>query len=341
MRIRFAFLISLFLSLVLTPLFRKVALRCKILDVPDKRKLHKTSMPLLGGAAVYLSFIFSVGPLLAAHRNLIGLISAGTLILVSGLIDDIKGLSAVFRLLVQFAASAIVIASGIVLSFLPNTFLGNLGEVILTVIWLIGITNAMNYLDGIDGLLASLTVSSALCFLFIAYTADQFLLGYLAAALIGSCLGFLKYNFSPARIFLGDAGSTFIGFMMASIAVMGNWAEDNFVSIFVPVFILGVPIFDMTLTTIMRVKEKKVKDIMSWLAHTGRDHFHHRLLNLGFGPRAVVLFITTISLSIGISGILLKRESISTAIFMLLQAAIIFVHIGILMVVSARKVKDV
>lgn len=310
--------------------------------MPGGRKLHKIPMPLLGGVAVYISFLIPIVCLGTSRPYLGGLIFAGTLIFLAGLIDDIKGLSATFRLIVQLTAAVIVMSSGTILSFLPNTLIGNIGEIILTIIWIVGITNAMNYLDGVDGLVASLTVTSGICFLIIAYPTDQFLLGCLSAALVGSALGFLRYNFSPAKIFLGDAGSTFIGFMLASITVMGNWAENNFVSIFVPVFILGVPIFDMTLTTVMRIKERKVRNIIGWLAYTGRDHFHHRLLDLGFGPRSTVVFITSISLSMGISGILLKRENILTAIFMLVQAAIIFILIGILMVVSARKkIQDV
>ena len=280
MRIRFVFLTSFLLALVLTPFFRKIAWRWRIIDIPRKRKLHKAPKPLLGGAAVYLAFLIPIICLSRSHPYLMKVVLAGTLVFLAGLIDDIRGLSAIFRLGVQLIAVAIVIKAGIVLSFLPHTFLGNAGEIVLTTIWIIGITNAINCLDGVDGLVASLTITAGMCFLVIAYPTDQFLLGCFAAALAGSALGFLRYNANPAKIFLGDAGSTFIGFMLAVVAVMGDWAENHFVSIFVPVFILGVPIFDMTLTTIMRIKEKKVKNVMTWLAYTGKDHFHHRLASL-------------------------------------------------------------
>ena len=337
MRIRFVFIISFLLSLILTPLLRAVALRLKILDHPAQRKIHQVPMPLLGGAAVYLAFLVPMFLLGLSDRYLMGLVLGATLIFVTGLVDDLKKLPALFRLMVQLIAAIIVISSGMVLSFLPNTFWGNAGEILLTIIWILGLINALNCLDGIDGLAATLTITQGLCFLVIAYQTRQFLVGCVSAALVGSSLGFLKYNFNPARIFLGDAGSTLIGFIFAVIALMGTWAENNFVSIFVPVFILGVPIFDMTLTTIMRLREKKVINVLTWLSYTGKDHFHHRLLDLGFGPRSAVVFIASISLSIGISGILLMKRSIATATFMLLQAAMVFMLIGILMVVSARE----
>jgi len=291
LRIRFVFLTSLLLSFILTPFFRRVALRWRIIDIPRERKLHKAPKPLLGGVAVYFAFLIPIIWLSKTHPYVIKLILAGTLVFLAGLIDDIRGLSAIFRLGVQLIAVGIVIKAGIVLSFLPHTFLGNIGEIVLTTIWIIGITNAVNCLDGVDGLVASLTITAGMCFLVIAYPTDQFLLGCFSMALAGSALGFLRYNSNPAKIFLGDAGSTFIGFMLAVIAVMGDWAENHFVSIFVPVFILGVPIFDMTLTTIMRIKEHKVHNVRQWLAYTGKDHFHHRLLDLGFGPRSTVAFM--------------------------------------------------
>ncbi|MHC4579808.1 MAG: HNH endonuclease [Planctomycetota bacterium] len=328
----FAFL-AVFLS---APLFRRLALRFNILDVPNHRKIHKESTPLLGGLAVYAGVVFGLALNTADLRLSSGLVIGSTIILVIGVIDDVKGLSATFRLLVQFAAAMIMIGSGVRFSFLPNNSLGNAGEVVLTLVWVIGITNALNYLDGIDGLAAGVACIITLFFSIICYQTNQIGLALANMALAASCLGFLPHNFMKAKMFLGSAGSTFIGFAIAGMAVMGEWAQDNVVKLAVPILVLGVPIFDMVLTTIMRIKEEKVSTIIEWLKYAGKDHFHHRLIDLGLRPTEAAFFIYCVSISFGIGAIAVSNEKAVIGILSIVQAFIIFTAIAILMVVGNR-----
>lgn len=329
--------ICVFLIVFLSaPLFRKLAIKFSILDIPNHRKVHKESTPLLGGLAVYIGVILGLVLNLANMRVYLGLVIGSTIILIIGLIDDIKGLSATFRLIAQFVAALIIIGSGVRFSFLPNNLWGNAGEIILTLIWVIGITNALNYLDGIDGLAAGIAGIITLFFSIICYQTNQIGLALANMALAASCLGFLPHNFIKAKIFLGSAGSTFIGFTIAGMAVMGKWAEDDVVKLAVPILILGVPIFDMVLTTIMRFKEKKIRTIIEWLKYTGKDHFHHRLIDLGLHPTETALFIYCVSISFGIGAIMVSNEKAVIGILSITQAFIIFTVIAILMVVGNR-----
>ena len=328
----FAFLV-VFLS---APLFRRLAMKFNVLDVPNHRKIHKESTPLLGGLAVYMGVVFGLALNTADLRPYSGLVIGSTIILVIGVVDDIKGLSATFRLIVQFVAALIVIGSGVRFSFLPNSSWGDAGEIILTLVWVIGITNALNYLDGIDGLAAGIACIIALFFSIICYQTNQIALALANTALAASCLGFLPHNFMKAKIFLGSAGSTFIGFAIAGMAVMGRWAEDNVVKLAVPVLVLGVPIFDMALTTIMRIKEEKISTIIEWLKYAGKDHFHHRLIDLGLHPTEAAFFIYCVSISFGIGAIAVSNEKAVIGVLSIVQAFIIFTVIAILMVVGNR-----
>ena len=336
MRLVLIFLFSFLVAYFSTPLFKKLAFKFDILDIPNRRKAHKTPTPLLGGLAVYLAVISGLAFNFAELRFFSGMLIGATIILIVGLIDDAKGLSALVRLICQLLAALIVVGFGVRLSFLPNNLLGNAGEVILTLIWIIGVTNALNYLDGIDGLALGTTAVSALFFSIISYQTNQAGICLVSLVLMASCLGYLPHNFKKAKIFLGDAGSTFIGFTLASIAIMGNWAEDSVVKLSVPILILGVPIFDMVFTTIMRIKEEKISTIVEWLKYGGKDHFHHRLIDLGLRSTEAALFICFISVSFGISAIMISKGKAVVGFLSILQAIIIFAVIAILLIISKR-----
>lgn len=340
MRLKYLFVLSFLLSFILTPLIIKLAQWLKVFDYPNSQKIHRRPMPLLGGVAVYIAFMLPLLFNLPSSQALQGIMIAGTVIFVTGLIDDIKKVPAATRLFVQVCAALILILYGIKLSFLPPGLLGNIGECLLTMVWIVGITNAMNCLDGIDGLTTALGIVAGGCFFLIAYQSDQLFLGCVTISLVGGLAGFLKYNFNPAKIFLGDTGSTFIGFILASTAILGNWAKSDTVSLFVPILILGIPIFDMCLTTAMRVKGGVIKNVKEWLEHRGKDHFHHRLIDLGFGPRGVVGLISSLSLCLGLSGIVLKDLDIQDAMLLLFQAVVLFTVIALLMIVGARQRRE-
>jgi len=334
------FLLSFLITYLITPIFKKLAIQFDFLDYPkDKRKVHTKPTPILGGVAICIAFfIILIITIINFNATIKGLIIGSTIILVAGLIDDKIGLSARLRLLIQLLAALLVIKSGIILTFLPNNLLGITGEWFLSIIWIIGITNALNCLDGLDGLATGLVFIISVCFYIICYQTKQVQLGIICLALAGSSLGFLRYNFRPAKIFLGNSGSTFLGFILACIGIMGNWAEDNLVAITVPILVLGVPIFDMVFTTIMRIKERKIKSVVEWLEYANRDHFHHRLVDLGLHFRGAVLFIYSISLILGLSAIVLWQSPGSDAIMLLIQASLIFAAIAVLMVIGKRRI---
>jgi UDP-GlcNAc:undecaprenyl-phosphate GlcNAc-1-phosphate transferase len=211
--------------------------------------------------------------------------------------------------------------------------MGKTGEFLITFIWIIWIINAVNFFDGIDGLATSLVATSSLFFLIVGLQTHQSYFSYLASALIGGCIGFLLYNFHPAEIFLGDAGSSFLGFTLGALAVMGGWSEKGpVIALSVPLLILGVFIFDMLYITVSRMVKGETRNLKEILEYVGKDHFHHRLLDIGFSHRQAVLLICLLSASMGLGAIVLRTTvSPQNVLFLLLQAIIIFILTGFLM----------
>ncbi len=330
---------AFFLAVLLTPVMGAFARRIGAIDHPDPRKIHAVPTPLLGGVAVFIAFF-------AAHfihfnfdRQMIGIFIGASLILVVGAIDDrTGGISARYRLLAQVIAAGIVIYFGVSLHFFPYTTWGKALSVFLTVFWIVGITNAVNFLDGMDGLATGLTATAAGIFFVIAYRLNAPYLGFISITLCGAALGFLLHNFTPATIFLGDAGATFLGFTLASFGVMGNWSNSNpIVSFSVPILILGIPIFDMIHTTVERIASGKVSNFRQWLDYTGKDHFHHRLADHGFKTSQVVLFTCFLNLTIGMSAVVIAFSSTDDMAILLAQSVCLFLIITILMSYAAAK----
>ncbi len=334
------------ISYTLIPIVQGIALKLGAVDRPGGRKTHTEVTPLMGGAAIYFGFALVMvfgRDILHFSLELKGVALGATLIFAIGVLDDIWGLSARIRLLAQLLAVAILIEYDVVLSFLPPTWWGNTAEILITILWVIGITNAVNFLDGLDGLAAGSSAVNAAFFSLVAMQTDQPFMMLLSIALVGSCLGFLPYNFrrtKPAGVFLGDSGSNFLGFTLAGIGILGNWGTDNLVGLTVPILILGVPIFDTTLTTLVRVKTGQVRSFGQWIHFTGRDHFHHRLSDLGIGNKKAVWIIYLVSVWLGLEALVLKHARGIDAVFSLPQVAIVFILIGSFMVfVQNRYVK--
>lgn len=336
MKLYLTFIISFLVSYFSMPIFRGLAVRFKVLDFPGGRKMHKIATPLLGGVAIYLGLLAGISLDLNKLYHFLPVLIGATLILILGLINDVRELSARLRLLSQSLISLIVIGMGVRISFLPVGWWKDIGEIFLTLLWMVGVTNAYNYLDGLDGLAAGSAVVNLACFAIILHITGQYSLVLVAVILIAACLGFLPYNFRKAKMFLGEGGSTFLGFILAGIALLGDWAADNTVKISIPILILGVPIFDMTFTTIMRIREEKIKTVLEWLQYGGKDHFHHYLVDLGFRPLGAVIFIYFVTLSLGLSAIMVSNDLAIEAFLTLSQAAIIFGIIAALIVTGKR-----
>ena len=253
----YIFLLSFLLSLILTRALRRLARSFRVVNVSPLSGGQDEGTPLLGGVAINLSFIIPVVYNLYFSVQLKGVAIGATLVMLSGLADDLWDLPTSLKLMLQLIAVSIMIAYGVSGNFMPPSLFGDGLEILLTIIWMIGITNAVKFLDGVDGLATGLGLIASIFMGIVAVqTGQQFML-FLAVALVGSCLGFLPFNIrtgGPATISLGDAGSQFIGFTLAGMALMGDWAVGNPIKAYsIPVLILGIPIFDMTYITVTRI----------------------------------------------------------------------------------------
>jgi UDP-GlcNAc:undecaprenyl-phosphate GlcNAc-1-phosphate transferase len=330
------FLLSFGISFCLNPIFSKIAFKLNMLDHPDHRKLHQEATPLLGGAAVFSGFLAAL--LINGIFSLeLGAILISSMILFGvGVWDDYKEISAGLKLLTQIICASLVIFCGIVLRVIPLDLglFAYTGNALLTLLWIIGITNAMNFFDGMDGLAAGLGALIAFFLGVVAFQTAQPFLGWVAVAMMGSCIGFLPYNFKAkgnATIFLGDAGSTIIGFILACIAVYGDWAESNtVVALISPILIFWILIFDMVHITLDRIMTGKVLNFRQWIEYVGKDHLHHRLANVLGGNKKSVLFIYLLSLCLGLSSVALRNARVVDAILLILQASIMVILITFL-----------
>jgi UDP-GlcNAc:undecaprenyl-phosphate GlcNAc-1-phosphate transferase len=294
--------------------------------MPASRKVHAAPTPLLGGLAIYLAFTVAILANSILDRQVIAILVGGTLLVLVGILDDVYQMPAAVKLLAQFVAVGIVIGSGVALTLFPRLWLGNLLDALLTILWLLGITNAMNFFDGMDGLATGLSIITASFLGLFAFLSFQPFLGWFAAAVVGSCLGFLPFNFrprAPAAIFLGDAGSTFLGFVLAALAIKGEWAESNLVDIAAPVLIFWVFIYDMTYITAARILTGKVRSFHDWIAYVGRDHLHHRLAALLGSKRKAVLLVFGFSVCMGLAAVALVHARGFEAALLILQAVLI------------------
>lgn len=312
-----AFLVSVTLTIVFTPLTMWLARRFGVVDKPDARRVHKTPTPRWGGLAMFAAFALTVLLMFLAHfdelfklrDNLLdlvynarvqGLLIGAALITLVGAVDDKFQVPAKVKLLGQIFTAVLVVVSFFGLRFylhapgstdpgammLFNQPLSYWGSVVLSVCWIVGITNTLNLIDGLDGLAAGVCGFAALSFLVINVTTTGSL-GYavLCAALVGACLGFLRYNFHPAKVFMGDAGSHFLGFTVAALSMLQNWKVATLTVFAIPVLIMAVPIFDTAFAIIRRLARRQP------IFMPDRGHLHHRLLSMGLNQRTVVLII--------------------------------------------------
>lgn len=331
----YLFLFALLISFLSMPFMIILGHKSGIIDLPDnQRKIHSQAIPRTGGIGIFIAFSSTM--LLCGHFSgeMKSILIAGTLIFITGVIDDYKGLSSLIRLTVQLGATLFLIFSGVHITFIPDWLGGFTTEFVITVLWILGITNAMNFIDGMDGLCAGMSVIFSLFFAIISFSTRQYYFMYLSLAIAGASLGFLPYNFrknQSARIFLGDAGSTFLGFTIASSAILGEWGS-SIVDLAVPVIILSVLIFDMSLTTIVRIANGEVKSFKQWLAYTGRDHVHHRIGMLGLGRRKTVLVYYCIAIGLGLTSIIIVKSTWVVSSVALLQLLLLLFTLGLILV---------
>lgn len=298
---------ALLLAVGVTPLMRRLALRTGVIDQPNARKVHGSPVPLLGGAAIYIAFIATL--LLFGDKRyvpqVVGIFVGASLVSLMGVVDDRWGLGSYVKLTGQIAAALILIFSGVQVSLF-----GNWLDIALTVVWVVGITNAMNLLDNMDGLSGGIAMIAATFFTLLAALSNQYLVGALAAALAGACVGFLFYNWNPAHIFMGDTGSLFLGFLLAAVAVKLRFpSNSNTITWMIPLMVMGVPIFDTTLVFISRLRRG-----LNPLTTPGKDHLSHRLALLTGSRREAVLICYLIAGAFGLVGVFLTDASLAEAL---------------------------
>ena len=323
-------------SILLTPLVKRLAFRIGAVDAPNYRKVHARIMPRLGGLAIFLAFIIGVTILysyLIQTKNgnsdyLIAIIIGACIIVATGVVDDMREISAKAKMLGQLGAALIIVfVGGIQIDMVNLPFLGTLDfgllSIPLTIIWIVGITNAVNLIDGLDGLAAGVSTIALITLAVMAFIMSNMFVLAIAAILAVASLGFLFYNFHPAKIFMGDTGALFLGFMISVLALLG-FKNVTFVSLIIPIIILGVPISDTFFAIVRRVRMKK-----KW-SDPDKSHLHHRLLDMGFTHRQTVLLIYGIAVMFGLAAIIFSMAKVWGAILLvavILTAIEIFVEI--------------
>ena len=314
-------------SLVLVPLVRALALRIQFVDLPNNRKVHTRPLALLGGVGIYGAFALAVILTIPLDPPVLGIMGGAGLLMILGLIDDRRGMQPLVKLAGQAVAGIIVIACGVKVNFLGVSFL----NIPFTLLWLVGITNAFNLLDNMDGLSSGVASISALTFAAIA--ARYIYLGpeqnqalVFSAALSGACLGFLRYNLHRASIFMGDAGSMVLGFVLASIASLGSWHSATITtSILIPILVLSYPIFDTILVTLLRWQ----RGVPFYLG--GKDHSSHRLVNLGLSKLEAVLLIYLFSLTQALAAVLVSSVTFRLALMAVFMSVCTFFIFGVVL----------
>lgn len=297
---------ALMLAIGSTPVMRLVALRFGVIDRPAARKIHANPVPLLGGAAIYIAFIIVL--LLLGDRRyvseVVGIFVGATLVSLMGVVDDRWGLGSYVKLVGQLLAACILIYSGVRVNIW-----GNWLDIVVTIGWVVGITNAMNLLDNMDGLSGGIAMIAATFFTLLAALSDQYLVGALAAALAGACAGFLVYNWNPAHIFMGDTGSLFLGFLLAAVGIKLRFpSNSDTITWMIPVLVLAVPIFDTSMVFLSRLRRGK-----NPLTTPGKDHISHRLAHLTGSRREAVLLCYLLAGAGGLASIFITQATLIEA----------------------------
>ncbi|WP_147534128.1 glycosyltransferase family 4 protein [Bacillus marasmi] len=306
--ILFILLSCLLSSILFTPVVRKLAFKIGATDRPSQRKVHQRVMPRLGGLAIYISFIIGILLFKPIGHYSIYILMGSVFIVITGFLDDVLELSARYKLIGQLlAAFTVVIVGGIQVNVINLPFGGQfeLGvlSIPLTILWIVGITNAINLIDGLDGLAAGVCCIALVTISWMAFTMGDLYVLMIGLIVLGSTLGFLLYNFHPAKIFMGDTGALFLGYMISVLSLLG-FKNVTFISFIIPVIILGVPISDTFFAIIRRVVNKKP------LSAPDKSHLHHCLLKAGFTHRQTVLLIYAMAALFGIVGIIFSKVNL-------------------------------
>ena len=334
-----AFAVAAVLSYFFTPPVKNFAHKVGAIDVPkDARRMHKKPIPRLGGLAIYGGFLCSILIFGQLDETMLCVLLGAAIIVALGIFDDVLALGAKLKFVVQIVAAAIPVCIGDLqiglftnlnpLSDTPFVHLGILA-VPATIIWIVGITNAVNLIDGLDGLAVGVSSIAAITMLAVALLTGNMPIAITMAALAGACIGFMPYNLNPAKIFMGDTGSTFLGYMLATVSIMGLFKFYAVISFAVPFLILGLPIFDTANAIIRRVAAGRSP--MS----PDRGHVHHKLIDMGFNQKQAVAILYAISATLGLTAVVLTSSGEVKAIILLL-AVLVAIIVGACVIYGAE-----
>lgn len=299
----------------LVPLVKRLALRVGAVDKPNQRKVHQGLMPRMGGLAIFIGFWVAIFATLPLDRTLLAVFNGATLLVFVGFLDDTNDLPAKLKLIGQIIAAGIAVAGGVRIGFLTSLFSDDLLflswlSVPVTVIWIVAIINAINLIDGLDGLAGGVSAIAATTMAIVGIANHDPIAAILGVGLAGACVGFLFYNFHPASIFMGDTGSMFLGYTLAIISITGVAKGLTFVSVFIPILILGVPIFDTLFAIIRRAASGKP------IFEADKAHLHHCLLQRGLSHRATVLLIYGVSIALSLAAIVVSHLTTDQGFFL-------------------------
>lgn len=323
-----SFIVSAVISYFATPLVIKLAYKIGAIDVPkDNRRVHKKPIPRLGGLAIAISFFITVCLFVTVNKDLLFLFLSLSIIIVMGIVDDVKGLGAKLKFGIQIIAATIVAVFAFRITFIANPFAPmhyiflSYISIPITVFWIVGITNTVNLIDGLDGLAAGVSAISSTTLALILFKNGDYYSTIILVALIGAILGFLPFNFNPAKIFMGDTGSLFLGFTLSVISMNATIKSAATLAVFVPIITLGIPIFDTTFAIIRRAKNKQP------IMQADKGHLHHRLLNKGLSQKQTVLMLYMMSVILGLSAYFIAEAGRKFSFFVLLFDIVLIVYI--------------
>ncbi len=334
--------VALVVCFVTTPLARALAVRVGAVDVPkDSRRMHHHPIPRMGGLAIFFGFIVSVVLFADIDRQVQGMLLGSVIIITVGMVDDIIPLPALLKFFVQILAAGVAVGHGIRLEMISNPFFMSdtqylsfgIWSVPISILWIVGITNSVNLIDGLDGLAAGVSAIASVSMLVISLVLGQINVAIILAALAGACVGFIPYNFNPARIFMGDCGALLLGFVLACVSIMGLLKFYAIISFTVPLLALGLPIFDTLFAIIRRLL--KGQNPMS----PDRGHFHHRLIDMGLSQKQAVAVLYSISAVLGLAAVLITTSGEMKALLLVL-AFCVAMMVGVLLVKETRARKD-
>ena len=320
-----ALLLGLIVSFLATPLVRRLAFKIGAVDIPrDNRRMHDHPIPRLGGLAIFMGFLVSVLAFANIDMEMQGILIGAVIIVVLGIADDIHSLPAKFKFVVQIVAALCAVLHGVGIHVLSNPIIFSdepywvLGgwSIPISVLWIVAITNAVNLIDGLDGLADGISTIAAMTMLILALALGEWEIALICGALVGACVGFLPYNMNPARIFMGDTGSTFLGFILACVSIQGLFKYYAIISFLVPFIILGLPIFDTASAVIRRIMKGQSPMVAD------RSHIHHKLIDMGLNQKQAVATLYIVSGVLGLSAVLLTTSGGAKAALFILALII-------------------